>query len=77
MKTTLMFLMALGMPGPFFRHPACKSDLADADNLYDLVTQARADLREMRVASGLPAFAPARRPAGPRATRAATPTCRR
>ena len=71
MKTTLMFLMALGIAGAGFSAPAdggeapapglqerqLAQESADADNLYDLVTQARADLREMRVASGLPAFA--------------------
>ena len=42
------------------RQPAQQS--ADGDKLYDLVRQARADLREMRVAAGLGTYA-----AGPRA----------
>ena len=78
MKITLMFLMALGMVGAGFSAPADGGEAlapclperqpaqmsADADNLYDLVKQARADLREMRVASGLSAFA-----SGPQADR--------
>lgn len=72
MKMTLMFLMALGIAGAGFSAPADGGEAlapglqehqpaqgsADADNLYDLVKQARADLREMRAASGLPAYAP-------------------
>ncbi|MDE0075343.1 MAG: hypothetical protein OXR82_20095 [Gammaproteobacteria bacterium] len=70
MKMTLMFLMALGMAGAGVSAPANggkalapglqeqqpTQESADADNLYDLVKQARADLREMRVASGLSAY---------------------
>ncbi|MDE0053955.1 MAG: hypothetical protein OXT64_06835, partial [Gammaproteobacteria bacterium] len=78
MKMTLMLLMVLGMAGAGFsthaeggealapglqeQQPAQES--ADADNLYDLVKQARADLREMRVTSGLSAYA-----SGPQAGR--------
>lgn len=71
MKMTLMFLMALGIAGAGFSAPADGGEAlapglqeqqsaqvgADADNLYDLVKQARADLREMRVRSGLSAYA--------------------
>jgi len=71
MKMTLMFLMVLGMagaglsayadgenaPAPGLQEQQPAQENADADNLYDLVKQARADLREMRVASGLAAYA--------------------
>ena len=70
MKMTVMFLMVLGMGGAGFSAPADggqalapglqeqqpAQESADANNLYDLVKQARADLREMRVASGLSAY---------------------
>ena len=70
MKMTLMFLMALGNAGAGFSAPAKGGEApapglqerqpaqenADTDNLYDLVKQARADLREMRVGSGLSAY---------------------
>ncbi len=77
MKMTLMFLMVLGMAGAGFSAPADGGEAlapglqeqpaqesADADNLYDLVKQARADLREMRVRAGLSAYA-----SGPQAGR--------
>ena len=78
MKITLMFLMVLGMagaglsahadgeevPAPGLQEQQSAQVGADADNLYDLVKQARADLRQMRVASGLSAFA-----SGPQADR--------
>ena len=71
MKITLMFLMVLGMagaglsahadgedvPAPGLQEQQPAQESADADNLYDLVKQARADLREMRVRAGLSAYA--------------------
>ena len=71
MKMTLMFLMVLGMAGaslsvsadgaealaPGLQEQQPAQESADADNLYDLVKQARADLREMRVRAGLSAYA--------------------
>ncbi len=41
-------------PGAQEEQPA--QERADADNLYDLVKEARADLREMRAAAGLAAY---------------------
>ena len=78
MKMTLMFLMVLGMAGAGFSAPTDGGEAmapglqeqqpaqenADADNLYHLVKQARADLREMRVRSGLSAY-----PSSPQASR--------
>ena len=72
MKITLMFLMVLGMagaglsayadgedvPAPGLQEQQPAQENADADNLYDLVKQARADLREMRVRAGLSVNAP-------------------
>ena len=71
MKITLMSLMVLGMAGaglsayvdgeealaPGLQEQQPAQESANADNLYDLVKQARADLREMRVTSGLSVYA--------------------
>ncbi len=68
MKIALTFLLALGMAGaalsahvddeialaPGLQEQQAAQERANADNLYNLVKQARADLREMRVRSGLP-----------------------
>ncbi len=74
-KISLMVLGAAGAGVPVCRNgaPALASgaqeqqsvqESADADKLYDLVKQARADLQQMRVAAGLGTYA-----AGPRAGR--------
>ena len=71
MKIPLMFLMVLGMAGagstapadggealaPGLQEQQPAQESADADNLYELVKQARADLREMRVRAGLSVYA--------------------
>ena len=70
MKITLMSLMVLGMagaglsahvdgekaPAPGLQEQQPAQERANADNLYDLVKQARADLREMRARAGLSVY---------------------
>ena len=75
MKIAMISLVVLGAAGagvtahmigeepvvPVAQEPVPAQQSVEADQLYDLVKQARADLREMRVKAGLGAY-----PAGPR-----------
>ncbi len=76
MKIAMISLVVLGAAGagvtthmigaepvvPVTQEPVPAQQNVDADQLYDLVKQARADLREMRVKAGLGAYATGPRP---------------
>ncbi len=76
MKIAAISLVMLGLAGarvtthmisakpvvPVVQDPVPAQQSVDADELFDLVKQARADLREMRVKAGLDAYAAGPRP---------------